>query len=72
MVSLEVQLQSAGGSVKKSKGANWKVVTLMPLLFKTLDALYLETRKLPLAAKSGANRTPIIPFFIISLESTIA
>jgi hypothetical protein len=60
MVSLEV-LVAIGWWFKsrKAKGANPKVVALILLLFKTLDALYLETRKLPLLAKrSGATKTP--------------
>jgi hypothetical protein len=41
---------------RNAQGANPKVVELMPLMFKTLDAMYLETRKLPFAARSGANK----------------
>jgi hypothetical protein len=58
MVSLGVQIAINGWfQSRKARGTtpNPKVVTLMPLLFKTLDALYLETRKLLLSARSGAT-----------------
>ena len=35
---------------------NPKVLPLMALMFGTLDALYLETRKLPFTAISGARK----------------
>jgi hypothetical protein len=45
---------------KREKGEtpNPKLTELMQLLFRTLDALYIETRKLPFYAKSGANKRP--------------
>jgi hypothetical protein len=56
MVGLQVQIAiSWWFSSRAARGANPRVVTLIPLLFKTIDALYLETRKLPLAAISGAR-----------------
>lgn len=43
---------------RKREGANPgpKVVELMPLMFRTLDALYLVTRNLPIVGVSGANK----------------
>lgn len=38
---------------RKDKGAHHYVVRCIPLLFHTLDALYIETRKLPLRSQSG-------------------
>jgi hypothetical protein len=37
---------------------NPKLTELMHLLFRTLDALYLETRKLPFSAQSGVTGRP--------------
>src|SRR5215207_927112 len=62
MVSLRVLTAINGWfQSKKKEGANPdpEVVPLMALMFGTLDALYLETRKLPIVARSDANwRTP--------------
>jgi hypothetical protein len=38
---------------RKSKGAHDWVRKSIPLLFQTLDSLYIETRKLPLYSQSG-------------------
>ncbi len=45
---------------KRDKGEdpNPKLTELMQLLFRTLDALYLETKKLPFYARGGANKRP--------------
>ena len=45
---------------KKEQGVNPnpKVSELIPLMFKTLDSMYLETRRLPFTAISGANKRP--------------
>jgi hypothetical protein len=40
---------------RKEQGPHPKLVALMPLMFRTLDALYLETRKLPIVGVSGAR-----------------
>jgi hypothetical protein len=42
---------------RRDQGANpnSKLTELMHLLFRTLDAMYLETRKLPFTAKSGVT-----------------
>lgn len=40
---------------RKAEGLDPKLVALMPLMFRTLDALYLETRQLPIVGKSGAR-----------------
>jgi hypothetical protein len=37
------------------QGPHPKLVALMPLMFRTLDALYLETRKLPIVGISGVK-----------------
>jgi hypothetical protein len=59
MVSLQVQIAISWWiQSRKAQGANPKVVELMPLMYKTLDALYLETRKLPFHARSGVNMKP--------------
>ncbi len=39
----------------KERGANYLVPKLLPLLFDTIDALYLVTRNLPLRAVPGAT-----------------
>jgi hypothetical protein len=39
----------------KAQGTDPKVVALMPVVFRTLDALYVETRKLPIVGISGAR-----------------
>lgn len=47
---------------KRDSGAdpvpNPKLTELMHLLFRTLDAMYLETRRLPFYARSGATGRP--------------
>jgi hypothetical protein len=40
---------------RKAQGPHPKLVALMPLMFRTLDALYVETRKLPIVGISGAR-----------------
>ncbi len=59
MVSIRV-LAAVNGwfQSRTAEGAtpNPKVVPLMALMFGTLDALYLETRKLPLKVISGARK----------------
>jgi hypothetical protein len=59
MVSLRVLTGINGWFMsKQAQGANLnpKVVPLISLMFGTLDALYVETRKLPLPfVTSGAN-----------------
>lgn len=40
---------------RKGQGADPKLVALMPLMFRTLDALYLEARKLPIVGRSGVK-----------------
>lgn len=42
---------------RKAEEPDTELVALMPLMFRTLDALYLETAKnLPIVGKSGANK----------------
>jgi hypothetical protein len=41
---------------RNAQGLGSKVVGLMPLMFRTLDALYLVTRKLPIVGISGARK----------------
>jgi hypothetical protein len=59
--SLEVQIAISlwvQSRMAKRANRNPKVVELMPLMFKTLDAMYLETRNLPFFARSGATGRP--------------
>jgi hypothetical protein len=59
--SLEVQIAISlwvQSRMAKKANPNPKVVELMPLMFKTLDAMYLETRNLPFFARSGATGRP--------------
>ena len=42
----------------QGKDPNSKLTELMHLLFRTLDALYIETRKLPFYARSGVTGRP--------------
>jgi hypothetical protein len=40
----------------KAEGPDPKLVALIPLMFRTLDALYLESRNLPIIGVSGASK----------------
>jgi hypothetical protein len=50
---------SAWWEERKSIGAHHFIIRIIPLLFQTLDALYIETRKLPLSSTSGLSLRPI-------------
>ena len=76
-VGIRIQFEIARWfeSRKAAEQPNPKLVALMPLTFRTLDALYLETRNLPLVGVSGANKNklkdkPDVFTFGLILEST--
>lgn len=51
---------------RKQKGAHHYIVRTIPLLFQTLDALYIETRKLPLHSQSGRTMGTVSEAYTIT------
>lgn len=52
---------------RKSKGAHDWVRKSIPLLFDTLDSLYIETRKLPLYSQSGITTKTVSDSYTFTL-----
>jgi len=52
---------------RKSKGAHDWVRKSIPLLFDTLDSLYIETRKLPLHSQSGVTSKTVTDSYTFTL-----
>jgi hypothetical protein len=42
-------------SERKDRSAHHSILRIMPLLFQTVQSLFIETRKLPLHSVSGAS-----------------
>lgn len=51
---------------RKQKGAHHFILRTIPMLFQTLDALYIDTRKLPLHSQSGRTMTTISEAYTIT------
>lgn len=51
---------------RKQKGAHHYIVRTIPLLFQCLEALYIETRKLPLYSQSGRTMRTVSEAYTIT------
>jgi hypothetical protein len=51
---------------RKQNGAHHFILRTIPMLFQTLDALYIETRKLPLHSQSGRTMTTVSEAYTIT------
>src|SRR5687768_18391995 len=52
---------------RKDKGAHHFILRNVPFLFEVIEALYLETRKLPLHSRSGVQHKLIDKEYVLTI-----